>query len=754
MIGLKMGRILLDLPLINKQRGVAPMNRITAIVLLFLFSLSKLSAQPGTGTKWTPDGKGYYEEQNGAIVKFDLNSQHYETVIAADAFTPEGQSQPLIPENFVFTPDQSKLLIFTNSKRVWRYNTRGDYWWLDLKTKKLRQLGKNLPESTLMFAKISPDGKQAAYVSLRNIYVEDLNTGKIRQLTHSDSRGRVINGTFDWAYEEEFGCYDGFRWSPDSKSIAYWQIDASGIKNFDIINYTDDIYSQVIPIEYPKVGENPSVCKIGVIDLKTAKTKWMNIPGDPQQHYIPRMEWLSNSTEIMLQQLDRKQQVSKLMYANSKTGEARTIFEETDKAWVDVRTIWHEDNPAGWEWINDGREFLWVSEKDGWNHLYRISADGKEMRLVTDGNYDIIDPLMYDEKTDHVYFTASPDNSMQKYLYRVPVGIKGDAERLTPLNQEGFHRYMISENGAFAIHTFSNHYTPNSKEWITLPDHKPLDPKTSIDTKIDPAKKATSNVRFIQVTTRSGVSIDGWMALPYNFDPSKKYATVFYVYGEPASQTALDNFNAGKNQLYNGSMANDGYIYISVDGRGSPAPKGREWRKSIYKNIGIINIKDQAEAAEALMQQYPYIDKERVAVHGWSGGGSTTLNLLFKYPEIYQTGIAVAAVANQLTYDNIYQERYMGVPPADLAAFQEGSPINHVQGFKGNLLYIHGTGDDNVHYQNAEMLLNELIKYNKQFQFMAYPNRTHGIFEGEGTRKHLNTLFTKYLKEHCPPGAK
>ncbi len=491
-----------------------------------------------------------------------------------------------------------------------------------------------------------------------------------------------------------------------------------------------------------------------MLTVKSGKTKWMNIPGDPQQHYIPRMEWLSNSEELMMQQLDRKQQVSKLIYANIRTGGTRTIFEEKDEAWVDVRTIWHEDNPAGWEWINDGREFLWISEKDGWNHLYRISADGKEVRLVTEGNYDIIDPLMYDEKTDHVYFTASPDNSMQKYLYRVPVATKAPAERLTPDSQPGYHTYLISEKGNYAMHTFSNHYTPTAREWISLPNHQSLSPENGVQSRIDPAKKEASNIQFVQVTTQSGISVDGWMALPANFDPAKKYATVFFVYAEAANQTALDNARTGRNHLYNGSMANDGYIYISVDGRGSPAPKGRTWRKSIYKNIGIVNIQDQAEAAMALMQKYPFIDKERIAVHGWSGGGSTTLNLLFKYPEIYQTGIAISAVANQLTYDNIYQERYMGVPPADLQGFIDGSPINHVQGLKGNLLYIHGTGDDNVHYQNAEMLLNELIKYNKQFQFMPYPNRTHGINEGEGTTLHLRTLFTEYLKEHCPPGGK
>jgi dipeptidyl-peptidase-4 len=741
------------LVLLNTNFNNSLMNkRFASFLSLLSIICITANAQPGTGTKWTPKGDAYYIESQNSILKFDLKSQTFSIVIYANKFIPAGLSQPLEIANFNFTPDQKQVIVFTNAKKVWRYKTRGDYWILDLRTNELKQLGKTLPEATLMFAKISPDGQKAAYVSNRNIYVEDLRSSKIKQLTKTNGNPKLINGTFDWAYEEELSCYDGFRWSPDSKKIAYWQLDASDIKYFNIINNTDDIYSKVTPIEYPKVGEDPSSCRIGVMDVKRGKTRWMNIPGDTKQHYIPRMEWAGNSDEIMVQQLDRKQQVSKIMYANAKTGDTKTIFEETDEAWVDVRTIWHDDNPAGWEWINDGQDFLWISEKDGWNHLYKISRDGKNISIVTDGAYDVIDPLMYDKNTDNVYFTASPDNAMQKYLYRVSVGEQGTAERITPLNQEGTNTYLIAANGKFANHLFQNFYTNVVREWVTLPDHKALDERNGVNSKIDPIKKAASHIRFVEVETKSGVNIEGWMALPTNFDPNKKYPTVFFVYTEPAKQIALDDFSAGKNRQYIGSMADDGYIYISVDGRGTPAPKGSSWRKAIYKNVGIINVKDQAEAAQELMKKYSFIDPTRIAVHGWSGGGSTTLNLLFKYPDMYQTGIAVAAVANQLTYDNIYQERYMGLPQEDMAGFIEGSPMNHVKNFKGNLLYIHGGGDDNVHYQNAEMLINEMVKYNKQFQFMEYPNRTHGIREGEGTTLHLNTMFTKFLKENCIPG--
>jgi dipeptidyl-peptidase-4 len=247
--------------------------------------------------------------------------------------------------------------------------------------------------------------------------------------------------------------------------------------------------------------------------------------------------------------------------------------------------------------------------------------------------------------------------------------------------------------------------------------------------------------------------MDGWMVKPINFDPKKKYPVVFYVYSEPAGTTVKDAYNVGRNGFYRGNMAADGYIYISIDNRGTPAPKGREWRKSIYRKIGVININDQAMAAKEILK-WDFVDPERVAVWGHSGGGSATLNLMFRYPKIYKTGISLAAVANQLTYDNIYQERYMGLPQENMVDFIDGSPITYAKNLEGNLLYIHGTGDDNVHYQNAEMLLNELIKYNKQFQFMPYPNRSHGFREGEGTREHLSTLYTNYLKLHCPPGGR
>ena len=723
-------------------------------VALFLLVFSiRVSAQPGSrDIKWTKEGNAYYQVKAGEIVRVDLPDRKETVLVSKDQLMPGGQGKPLIPRNFEFSEDGKKLLLYTNSKRVWRYDTRGDYWVLDLSTKTMAQVGKDRPASSLMFAKFSPDASKVAYTSEHNVYAEDLQTGQSKCLTSTNGTRKLINGTFDWVYEEELDCRDGFRWSPDGQHIAYWQIDANQVKDYLMLNTTDSIYPFVVPVEYPKVGEAPSPYKIGVVDLGTGTTQWMNIPGDPRQTYLPRMEWAANSSQLILQQLNRKQNDSKILLSEIATGQTTQLYEEQDSAYIECKGAWQDGVVAGWDWLKGGKEFGWVSEKDGWRHFYRISRDGKKETLVTKGNYDVITISLIDEKNNYVYFMASPENATQKYLYRTRLDGKGKLEKVSPADEPGCHDYDLSPDAHYAFHNFSNANTDEVQEWVSLPGHLSLSKEVDIAAKVRESA-ASRLVEFFKVRTQDGVDMDGWMVKPANFDSTKKYPVVFYVYGEPAAQTVLDQYGSGLNFLYAGDMRADGYIYISVENRGAPAPKGRQWRKSIYRNIGRLNIRDQAMAAREILK-WSFVDSSRTAVWGWSGGGSSTLNLLFQYPEIYKTGIAIAAVDNQLCYDNIYQERYMGIPQENREDFVNGSPITYAKNLKGNLLYIHGTGDDNVHYQNAEMLLNALIKYNKIFQFMPYPNRSHGIFEGEGTRQHLSTLYTDYLRQHCPGGAR
>lgn len=725
------------------------MVKIKLLLVFFCFGTMLVSAQ-SRPLVWTPDGLGYYKTTGEGIVRVDPKTETESVVVSKTLLTPAGAATALNPQSFEYSTDRTKIILFTNTAKVWRYNTRGDYWVLNTANGQLKKLGQGLADRSLMFAKFSPDNKYVAYVSGNNLYVEDINTSLVRKLTNDGTR-KLINGTFDWVYEEEFGCRDGFRWSPDSKQIAFWQVDATKIRDYYMLNTTDSNYSKVIPVEYPKVGEAPSPAKIGVITLNGGVIRWMKIEGDPQQHYITRMEW-TNPNELIVQQLDRKQQESRLMYCRTGDGNTSTFWAESDDAWVDLNPAEFTGEPGGWKWINKGQEFLWVSEKDGWRHIYRISRDGKTVTPITKGNYDIGKILAVDEAGNYVYFTASPSNATQLYMYRVRINNpKDDPELVTPAALKGTHNYSVSPNGKIARHVFSNYNTPHVTEWVSLPDHKPLQASKSIEKNIK--KDASVNVEYVKLTTEDNTQLDAWINKPNNFDPNKKYPVVLYVYGEPAATVTDDSYQNHSNFLYNGDMPADGYIQVAIDNRGTPALKGAAWRKSIYRKVGDINIKDMAMGMKKLLE-LPYMDKSRVAVWGWSGGGSSTLHLLFRYPEIFQTGISIAAVANQLFYDNIYQERYMGLPQENRQDFINGSPITYAKNLKGNLLYIHGTGDDNVHYSNAEVLINELVKNNKQFQFMAYPNRTHSINEGQGTSQHLSTLYTEFLRKNCPPGGR
>ena len=732
---------------------------LIAAAFVFLAFLSQAQA-----IKWAADGNSYYRIESNEVVQYALPGNTKTTLISQADLTPPGQNKGLAVRQFFFSADYQKVLIYTNSKRVWRLDSRGDYWVFDLKTKSLKKLGGTLPESSLMFAKFSPDGSKVAYVSNQNLYIENLATGDMKALT-TDGNRKLINGTFDWVYEEELNCRDGFQWSPDGKNISFWQLDATDIKDYYMLNTTESTYSEVVPVEYPTVGQNPSKARIGIINLETAKTTWLNLPGDPQQNYLPRTEWRSPN-EIFVEQMNRAQNEARIFNCNPATGDAKLVFSEKDEAWIEMFSFGGSERALDFHhplvWLNNKKEFLWISEKDGWTHLYRVQAgtasetvpkgdrvqaNSKEI-LVTKGEFDMTDLLSVNEKTNTVYFLASPSNATQKYLYKTKLDGTGKPELVTPAGMEGQHDYDISPNGKFALHIFSNSFTRPVNETLDLTTNKPIS-KESIQAKLT-AAQVPKKVEFFRVKTPEGVEMDGWMVKPKNFDPSKKYPVVFFVYTEPASQTVTDRYGIGSNRLYKGDMAEDGYIYMSLDSRGTPAPKGRIWRKSIYKKVGLLNVADQAAGAKEILK-WSFVDPERVAVWGWSGGGTTTLHLMFQYPDIYKTGIAVAAVANRLTYDNIYEERYMGLDQSD---YVKCSPITYAKNLKGNLLYIHGTGDDNVHYNNAEMLINELVKYNKQFQLMAYPNRTHGISEGEGTTEHLATLYTEYLKKNCPPGGK
>ncbi|HOA39654.1 MAG TPA: DPP IV N-terminal domain-containing protein, partial [Flavihumibacter sp.] len=513
----------------------------TGLAVALLYFAVTVHAQKGL--QWTKDGTSYLNQSKEGIELVRLADNSKTPVITALQLQTAANGKPLAAKSFSSSADEQKLLLFTNTRRVWRYETKGDYWVFDRTNGSFKQIGKSLPEATLMFAKFSPDGLKVAYVSDYNIYVEDLASGVITQLTKDGSR-QHINGTFDWAYEEEFFCRDGFRWSPDSRNIAFWQINANNTKDYLMVNNTDSIYPRAIPVEYPVAGEKPSSFKIGVIDLSNNGTRWMNIPYDEAMgNYAPRMEWAANSNELIVQYLDRKQQDSKLLLCKVTTGDVQTIYHEHDDAWIDILPSWDQDyTDGGWDWLNGGAAFLWVSEKGGWRQVYRVSRDGKKETLVTKGPIDVLDIVRVDERSGYLYYLASPENATQRYLYRSRLDGKTNPERVSALNQPGTHSYDISPFALYARHRFSNHYTAPVTEWISLKDGKTLAGSASVNEALSKANPKQSLVSFFQVKSEDGITMDGWMSKPADFDSTKKYPVLFFGYTEPWGQLVKDSW--------------------------------------------------------------------------------------------------------------------------------------------------------------------------------------------------------------------
>ncbi|NLS92538.1 MAG: S9 family peptidase [Planctomycetaceae bacterium] len=710
-----------------------------------IFASAEFNAQ-GLSARWADDGDGYLTVDGSSIVRHDAATGNKTVVVSAADLTPPGQSSPLAINGYDFSQSGDRLLIYTNSKRVWRQNSRGDYWVLDRSAHELRQLGGNSPPSALQFAKLSPVDAKAAYVRDNNLYVEDLRSGKITRLT-SDGSKNVINGTFDWIYEEELHLRDGFRWSGDGKSIAYWQIDTTGVPRFMLVDNTSSMYPKTTSFAYPKTGQQNPVCRVGIVAAEGGETRWLDLPGDRRDNYLARMDWIPGTRNLLLQQLNRLQNENRVMVAEADSGKLRTVFVERDKAWVDVN-----DELM---WLDENQQFTWISERDGWRRGYLATPSGKSVRSLTPRGYDAVELLRIDQSPEVrlAYYIASPANATQRYLYAVAL-TGANLKRLTPEDQPGWHDYSISPNGKWAIHTRSRMGQPPETNLVRLPEHESV--RTLVDNKKLEEKLGkldSEPVEFFQVEVEKGIKLDAYCIKPPKFDAKKKYPLLVYVYGEPAGQTVTDRWS-GSGYLWHLMFAQQGYFVMSFDNRGTNSPRGREWRKCIYRQVGILAPNDQAAAVKKVLAERPYLDPDRVGIWGWSGGGSMTLNAILKFPKLYSTAMAVAPVPNQRLYDTIYQERYMGLPGDNVKGYLEGSPVNYAHQLEGNLLLVHGTGDDNCHYQGTEALVNELVRHNRPFTMMAYPNRTHSIGEGAGTTLHLRLLLTRYLQEKLPPGPK
>lgn len=504
----------------------------------------KLIRTKGVGAmNWMKDGERYSrlepnkEEGGMDVVAYRAKDNAREVIIPSAMFTDKSTGKKIAMGRISWSDDNDKVLIYNNTQRVWRYDTRGDYWVLSLHDGNLRQLGKGLPESSMMFAKFSPDGTRVAYVSNNNIYVEDINSGKITQLT-SDGSKTIVNGTFDWVYEEEFSCRDGFRWSPDGKYIAYWQSDTEGTGVFDIINNVDSIYPTILHFPYPKAGTANSAVKVGYIPAAGGTTTWIDIPGDPRNNYIPRMDFIPESNELFIQQLNREQNTNKVWIAQIGSATPKNIFTDKDAAWLDTN-----DNIL---WLKNNRYFTWESERSGWRHLYRVSRDGKEIVPVTKGDFDYIQPVGTDLQKGLVYFIASPENYTQRYLYSANLFGKGEVKRLSPENQPGQHRYNMSPTGKWAVHTYSNSVTPPVIDMVSFPKNQSV---RILEDNAEAKKQYDAlglNPKEFVKAKSGDLLLDVCMIKPVNFDPSKKYPVIIEVYGEPAGSTVQDSWEIGR----------------------------------------------------------------------------------------------------------------------------------------------------------------------------------------------------------------
>jgi dipeptidyl-peptidase-4 len=700
--------------------------------------------------RWLPDGSAYSTVEASAvagvsdIVRYDAATGERRVLVAGSRLVPRGRQAALGISDYAWSDDGARLLVFTNSTTVWRQHTRGDYWVLELVSGRLTQLGGDAPPSSLMFAKFSPDGTRVAYVRANDLYVERVDEGRITALTTSGSE-HVVNGTSDWVYEEELGVRDGFRWSPDGSRIAYWQFDTSGVGVFTLLNNTDSVYPVATRIAYPKPGSTNSAARIGVVPAGGGDTTWMHTPGDARDSYLARLEWRDDAS-LANQQLNRLQSQLDLLTADARSGQVSRVFRDRSETWVDVVDTVH--------WVDEGRGFLWVSERDGWRHVFRGAADGSAASLVTAFEGDVTQLLGADAAEEWIYFIASPDDPTSRYLYRSRANGHGAPERVTPADAPGTHSYRLAPGGRWAFHTYSRFDVPPVTDGVELPGHRVL--RTLTDTSAlrqALAPLIARPVEFFTVDVGGGVTLDGWMLKPSHFDPALAYPVITYVYGEPAGVTATDAWGGGT-MLFHRALAEAGYVVLSVDNRGTPAPKGAPWRKVIYGSVGDLSSKEQAAAVRALVARHRFLDASRVGVWGWSGGGSNTLNAMFRFPQVYAVGVAVAPVPDQTLYDTIYQERYMGLPEPNAAGYKLGSPIHYAGGLEGDLLIMHGSGDDNVHVQGTEKLVNTLVELGKPFDLMIYPNRSHSISEGEGTTVHVYRKIAKYFVDHLPAGGR
>lgn len=601
---------------------------------------------------------------------------------------------------------------------------------VDVESGEERKLTSDESESLKDRGNNSPNGKKTFEVRDGNVFVRSKTDDKVRQLTSNER-------------PDEVSYYD-VSWSPNGDYLAFGESDKGKVRvRTDLLN-DDPSYPSVRDSRFARVGEVIPSLRVGIVAIDSGEPVWVQLENPEEGFYLDQVEW--SGDELLVEYLSRFRNHRKFLLADPKTGKVRTIFEESDPAWV-VASIGRN---LGIEWLKDGKQFLVIQERSGWRHAYLHDRSGKQLHQLTKGEFDIIARCSIDEKGGWFYFYASPENATQKYLYRVPLDGSKELERVTPTDQAGTHIYNFAPGHRHAFHTYASFDDPPVIELVEIPSHRTvrvLEDNNALRKRA--AKDGFRETEFLKITIDEDVTLDAWLMKPPGFDPSKKWPVLVYVYSEPHSQTVIDDWHTTHSN-YHRLVSDLGYLVVSIDSRGTPAPKGAAWRRSVFGSLGPLSTKEQAAALRELGKQRKYVDMDRVGIWGWSGGGSNTLNAMFREPD--KVGIAVAAKPQPWLYNAWFQEMYMQTREVNPEGYEKAAAINFAEGLKGDLLIIHGTGERNTHVQIIEGLVDRLIELGKRFDYMTYPHRSHGIWEGKGTKVHLRSLMIRYLLEHLEPG--
>lgn len=659
-----------------------------------------------------------------SINKFSYKTGELEEkIIQSINLLPKGSSEPIRPGSYEFSADEKKMLLGTESEQIYRHSTREKNYVYDLESKKLVELDS---KGKQRYATFSPSGNKVAFVRDNNLFFKDFENDELVQITADGMRNQIINGATDWVYEEEFAFDKAFFWSPKGDKIAYYRFDEASVIEFNMQKY-GQLYPVDYRFKYPKAGEENATVQIFIYDLKTKKTVNAEL-GDYE--YIPRIKWTRNNDILCVFSMNRLQNDLKLNMVNANTGQSQVSYSEQSRAYIEINDYMT---------FLSNNSFIWLSEKDGYNHIYLIDPNGNETQL-TSGEWEVTNIYGVDEAKGLVYFQAAAKSPMQREIYSISLkgGKMKELSTKAGTNTADFSngfKYFINYHSTINQPSYISLHRSNGKEIRVLKDNKELNNKLKDYT--------ISDAEFMQIPVGNDVKLNAYMIKPVDFDPSKKYPVLMYVYGGPGSQTVQDRWG-GANYIWYQMLANKGYIIVSVDNRGTGA-RGYKFRTVTYEQLGKYETEDQISAAKYLVGM-EYVDGQRIGIWGWSYGGYMSSLCLFKGADVFKTAIAVAPVTNWKYYDSIYTERYMGLP-SENKGYDDNAPITHVDGLKGNYLLVHGTADDNVHFQNSVELVDALQQADKQFDLMIYPDRNHGIYGGN-TRMHLYRMMTNYIVEN------